>query len=165
MPDSAGRPRPIVPSFDWAFPVREVLVPCTGRIQPEHVLKAFESGADLVCAVACEEENCHYLEGSERCTRRVDYLRGILDEVGLGGERLLLFHLPGTAAEDTALGAGRPVTAGAVEAGDARIAAIRAGVSQALDGLAPTPLQTRPAAEAAEDPYLQVDISDDDNPE
>ena len=29
----------------------------------------------------------------------MDYVRGILDEVGLGGERLMLFHLPGTAAE------------------------------------------------------------------
>ena len=164
-PDSGGRPRPTLPTFDWPIPVRELLLPCTGRLQPEHVLKAFESGADLVCAIACEEDNCHYLEGSGRCTRRVDYLRRILDEVGLGGERLLLFHLPGTAAEDTALGAGRPVTAGAPEAGDARIAAIRAGVLQALDGLAPNPLQIEPVADGVEDAYLQVDISDDDNPE
>ena len=36
------------------------------------------------CVVACDEDNCHHLEGSRRCARRVDYLRGILDEVGLG---------------------------------------------------------------------------------
>jgi F420-non-reducing hydrogenase iron-sulfur subunit len=71
-PTSAGRPRPSVPNFQWPFPVREVLVSCTGRLQPEHVLKAFESGANLVCAVACQEDNCHYLEGSTRCARRVD---------------------------------------------------------------------------------------------
>jgi coenzyme F420-reducing hydrogenase delta subunit len=164
MPDRAGRSRPEVPDFDWPVPVHEVLVPCTGRLQPEHVLKAFESGADLVCTVACEEDNCHYLEGSPRCARRVDYLRDILDQVGLGGRRLLLFHLPGTAAEDTALGAGGAVTACTVEAGDTRVAAIGAAVLQALDDLAPNPLRTAPEAEAAEDPYLQVDMSDD-NPE
>ncbi|OFW57086.1 MAG: hypothetical protein A2133_06205 [Actinobacteria bacterium RBG_16_64_13] len=137
-------------------------MPCTGRLQPEHVLKAFESGADLVCTVACEEDNCHYLEGSQRCTRRVDYIRGILDEVGLGAERLLLFHLPGTAAEDTALGAAGVVPACSSEVGDARVAAIRAGVLQALDGLGPNPLHAA-LAEVTDDPYLQLDISDDDN--
>jgi hypothetical protein len=139
-----------------------VLVPCAGRLQPEHVLKAFESGARLVCAVACEEDNCHYLEGSVRCARRMDYLRIILDDVGLGGERLLLFHLPGTAAEDMALGAGRPVASCSSEAVDAQVAAIRDGVLRALDGLTPTPLDID-VTEAVEDPYQQMDASDDAN--
>jgi coenzyme F420-reducing hydrogenase delta subunit len=159
-PGSAGRSRPTAPRFNWPFPVREVLVPCTGRLQPEHVLKAFESGADLVCTVACEEDNCHYLEGSERCSRRVDYLRGILDEVGLGGERLLLFHLPGTAAEDMALGAGRPAPVCRAEAGDARIAAIRDEVLQVLAGLTSNALHIDVAG-AAEELYQQVDTGDD----
>ena len=96
---------------------------CTGRLQPEHVLKAFESGARLVCVIACDEGNCHHLEGSRRCARRVEYLRGILDEVGLGRERLLLCHLPGTAAEDMALAAARPgpvYDAGAAQAAGGR---------------------------------------------
>jgi F420-non-reducing hydrogenase iron-sulfur subunit len=164
-PSSAGRPRPTVPNFNWPFPVREVLVPCTGRIQPEHVLKAFESGADVVCAVACQEDNCHYLEGSERCARRVDYLRSILDEIGLGGRRLMLFHLPGTAAEDLALAAGKPVAACTYEAGDARVAAIRDGLMQALDGLAVNPMHTAPVTVAAGEPYQEVDTRDDDNEE
>jgi hypothetical protein len=141
--------------------VREVLVPCTGRLQPEHLLKAFETGSDLVCAIACTEDNCHYVEGSKRCARRVDYLRAILDEVGLGGERLLLFHLPGTATEDMALGAQRSSPACSTEASSSLIEAIRDGVSRALAGLTPNPLQTGSVAEAAEDPYLQVDEDDD----
>jgi hypothetical protein len=115
------------------------VVPCTGRLQPEHILKAFESGADLVCAIACQEDNCHYLEGSKRCVRRVDYLRSILREIGLKGERLLLFHLPGTAAEDMALAAGRPALPR--EDLDARLAAIRERVTQALEVLPPNPLE------------------------
>ena len=159
-PDSAGWSRPIVPRFHWPFPVHEVLVPCAGRLQPEHVLKAFESGADVVCAVACREDNCHYLEGSGRCARRVEYLRGILDEVGLGGERLLLFHLPGTAAEDMALGAGGPVPLRTAEAGDALVAAIRDEVSLTLEGVTSNPLHIE-GPEAAEELYQQVNAGDD----
>jgi coenzyme F420-reducing hydrogenase delta subunit len=162
---SAGRPRPSVPNFRWPFPVREVVVSCTGRLQPEHVLKAFESGANLVCAVACQEDNCHYLEGSKRCARRVDYLRSILDAVGLGGERLMLFHLPGTAAEDMALAAGRAVPAGASEASDAQATAIRDRVVEALASRPPNPLHEVPVAVAAGDSYQETDIRDDDNEE
>jgi F420-non-reducing hydrogenase iron-sulfur subunit len=161
-PEAGQQSRPGLPGFDWPFPVQEVLVPCTGRVQPEHFLKAFESGARLVCAVACREDNCHYLEGSKRCARRVDYVRGILDEVGLGAERLMLFHLPGTAAEDLAAGAGRPVSAFAPAAAKAEAAAIREQVLQVLATLTPTPLDI-PVSEAAEDPYQQVDTSYDDN--
>jgi F420-non-reducing hydrogenase iron-sulfur subunit len=152
-PTSAGRPRPSVPNFGWPFSVREIVVSCTGRLQPEHVLKAFESGSNMVCAVGCQEANCHFLEGSKRCARRVDYLRSILDQVGLGGERLMLFHLPGTAAEDMALAAGRAVPAGAAEAPDAQAAAIRDQVVEALAGLTSNPMQH------------SKDISDDDNKE
>lgn len=161
-PDCTGLARLSVPCFGWPIPVQEILVPCTGRIQPEHVLKAFESGADLVCAVACEEDDCHYLEGSKRCARRVDYLRSVLDEVGLGGNRLLLFHLPGSAAGDTALGAARPAPECTIEPDDPRLAAVREEVLRVLDGLAPNPLYTGPAAEAADAAY-QADTSEDDN--
>ncbi len=138
-PTSAGRPQPTVPDFGWPWWVREVLVPCTGRLQPEHVLKAFESGADLVCAVGCREDNCHYLEGSQRCARRIDYLRSILREIGLGGERLLFFTLPGTAAEDMALAAGRGTPAACSY--DLQLDAVRDQVRQAQDDLPPSPLR------------------------
>jgi hypothetical protein len=134
------------------------MVPCTGRLQPEHILKAFESGAEVVFAVACQEDNCHYLEGSKRCARRVDYLRSILEEIGLGGERLMLFHLPGTAVEDMALAAGKPVPGGTADGLDARVAAIRDQVIKALDGLPPNPC-------AAAESHQEVDISDDDSEE
>jgi F420-non-reducing hydrogenase iron-sulfur subunit len=162
-PDSASRPGPTVPEFDWPFPVREVLVPCTGRLQPEHVLKAFESGADLVLTISCDKDNCQYLQGSERWARRADYVQNILDEVGLGGERLMLFCLPGTAAEDMALGAGRPAPVCGGENTEVLISAIREAALQALDGLAPNPLCIELADETAEELYQQVDTSDEAN--
>ena len=74
----------------------------------------------------------------------------------------MLFHLPGTATEDMALGAGRSVPVCTVEVGDTQIAAIRDAVLLALDGLIPTPFDID-VSEAAEDPYQEVDISDDAN--
>ena len=164
-PTSAGRPRPAVPDFRWPWPVREILVACTGRLQPEHVLKAFESGSDVVSMVACEEDNCHYLEGSKRCARRADYLRSILDAIGLGGRRLMLFHLPGPAAEDMALAAGRPAPGCASEAPEAQAAAIRDQVVEALAALPPNPLRQAFAAGHAQESWQEVDISYDDNEE
>jgi F420-non-reducing hydrogenase iron-sulfur subunit len=127
-------------SFGWPEGVRQVVVPCTGRLQPEHMLKAFEAGADAVCAIGCEDGDCHYLEGSKRCTRRVDYLRALLDEIGLGGERLLRFQLKDTAAAG----------------------AIRDQVLEAVEKLPRNPLD---GARVAESSYQEVEISDDDNPE
>ncbi len=103
-PSSTNRPAPSPPEFGWPVPVRELLVPCTGRLQPEHVLKAFEVGADVVCVIGCVEDNCHTLEGSCRCARRIDYVRGLLDQIGIGRDRLWLYRLPGSAREDMALG-------------------------------------------------------------
>lgn len=162
-PDSGGRPRPAAPCFDWDFPVNEVLVACTGRLQPEHVLKAFEAGADVVLTVSCDEDNCQYLQGSARWARRVDYVRSLLDEIGLGGERLLHYSLPGTATQDTALGAGRPAPACAPESADDRIAAIRAAVLQTMAGLTANPLGALLVGAADEEIYQQVDTSDEAN--
>jgi coenzyme F420-reducing hydrogenase delta subunit len=161
-PESAYRSRPEVPRFAWPFPAQEVIVPCSGRLQPEHVLKAFESGARLVGVIGCEEDNCHYLEGSKRCSRRVEYLRGLLSEIGLGGERLLLFHLPGTAGEDMLVVTGRSSPGGSDETIDERVAAIREKVVDVLSWLTPTPLDIS-VSEAAQDPYQQVDTNYDDN--
>jgi len=150
-PTSAGRPRPTGPEFGWPWPVREILVACTGRLQPEHVLKAFESGSDAVAMVACEEDNCHYVEGSKRCARRADYLRSILNAIGLSGERLMLFHLPGTAEEDMALAAGRSAAACDPEALAAQATAIRDRVIEALRALPPNPLNKVHAAVQGEE--------------
>jgi coenzyme F420-reducing hydrogenase delta subunit len=84
------------PEPDRLIEVHEVALPCTGRLQPEHLLKALEAGADLVCVVACAKSDCHHLEGNRRAERRIGYVEKLLDEIGLGGERLMLFHLAGS---------------------------------------------------------------------
>jgi coenzyme F420-reducing hydrogenase delta subunit len=115
-PTSGVRSAPSRLGHAWPFSVDQVMVPCAGKLQPEHLLKAFEGGADLVCVLACGGDNCHYLEGSRRAQRRVEYVRRLLDEVGVGGERLLMANLPGSAREDMAAAGGEPaLLAGARE--------------------------------------------------
>ncbi len=160
-PTSAGRPRPVVPDFRWPLAVEQVLLPCAGRLQPEHVLKAFEAGADAVCAVACREDNCHHLDGSKRCARRVDHVRSILDQVGLGGERLLFFSLPGSAAEDLALGAGLAAPARGAAALDERVAAVREQVVAEVERLPQSPLHAGAAQAPASSSPEETDPADD----
>jgi F420-non-reducing hydrogenase iron-sulfur subunit len=159
---SAGRPRPAVPDFNWPFPVDRIVVPCAGRIQPEHVLKTFEAGADLVSIIACEGDNCHYIEGSARCTRRVEFIRSIIEEIGLGGERLLLAFLPGSAAEDLLADSGKPAQAANSDSLAARIISVREETVRTLKILPKNPL--RPA-DADEVPGKNIreglDITDD----
>jgi F420-non-reducing hydrogenase iron-sulfur subunit len=138
---SAKRARPVVPDLRLPGRVQQVIIPCAGRLQPEHVLRAFENGSTVVSVVACQEDNCHHIEGSRRCSRRVDYLRSILNEIGLGEERLLLSCLPGSAMEDLALATGKSAGKGISGSMDAQVAAIRDQVVQALRTLPPNPLQ------------------------
>jgi hypothetical protein len=55
------------------------------------------------------------------------------------------------------------VAACTYEAEDARLAAIRDGLIEALSGLAANPMLTAPAAVAAGGPYQEVDTRNDDN--
>jgi coenzyme F420-reducing hydrogenase delta subunit len=138
---SAKRARPTVPDLRLPGTVRQVIIPCTGRLQPEHVLKAFETGSSVVSVIACQDDNCHYIEGSRRCARRVDYIRSILKEIGLGDERLLLSYLPGSAMEDLALATGEGAGNISSDTLEAQVAAIRDQVLQALRTNPPNPLQ------------------------
>jgi len=138
---SARRSRPEVPDFGLPGRVRQIVIPCAGRLQPENVLKAFESGSDVVAVTACEEGNCHYAEGSRRCALRVEFIRSLLQEIGLGEGRLLLCHLPGSAAEDLKLTSGDPEVSSSSESLEAKIAEIRDQIAEALRVCPPNPLR------------------------
>jgi F420-non-reducing hydrogenase iron-sulfur subunit len=136
-----------LPVLPWPAPVQEIAVPCAGRLQPEHLLKAFEAGADLVCVVACNQDNCHHLEGSRRAARRSAFVQGLLDEIGSSGDRLLLLHLPGTARQDMAAGlpGAAPTVAGngAAELA-AAFTALAEQVTARLKALPPNPMHLPP---------------------
>jgi F420-non-reducing hydrogenase iron-sulfur subunit len=73
--------------------IRVVRVPCTGKVDVLHILKAFEKGADGVYVVGCMEGDCRFNSGNLRARKRVEAARGILNTVGIGGERVAMFNL------------------------------------------------------------------------
>jgi F420-non-reducing hydrogenase iron-sulfur subunit len=73
--------------------VRVMHVPCTGKIEMEHILSAFEKGIDGVLIAGCLEGGCHFLEGNLRAKRRTEYLQEMLDQIGVGRTRLRMVNL------------------------------------------------------------------------
>jgi F420-non-reducing hydrogenase iron-sulfur subunit len=73
--------------------IRIIQVPCTGRVDVIHLMEAFQRGADGVYVVGCLEGECHYLTGNLRAKKRVQYTKELLDEIGVGGNRLEMYNI------------------------------------------------------------------------
>jgi F420-non-reducing hydrogenase iron-sulfur subunit len=75
-----------------AYPpnVRVIRVMCTGRVDPQFVLKAYEQGADGVIILGCHPGDCHYKEQNYRMIQRHAILLRILSEFGIREERCRL---------------------------------------------------------------------------
>jgi len=86
--DMAGSAR-----MQYPANVRIVKYLCTGRVDILHILKAFEAGADGVMVSGCEAGSCHFLEGNLRARERVEYAQQLLEEVGLGRDRLQMYEI------------------------------------------------------------------------
>lgn len=70
--------------------IRIIRVPCSGRIDPLFVVKAFQVGADGVLIAGCHPGDCHYAEGNYHLRRRFALLRPFLDYLGIEKERFRL---------------------------------------------------------------------------
>ncbi len=68
--------------------VKIVRVPCSGKVDAIHIMKAFEKGADGVYVAGCLEGDCHFKNGNMKVSRRVNYIKKLLDEIGINGDRL-----------------------------------------------------------------------------
>ena len=69
--------------------IRLVRVPCSGRINPQFILKAFEKGFDGVLVSGCHPGDCHYAKGNYYARRRIMLLKKMLEYMGIEPER---FH-------------------------------------------------------------------------
>lgn len=107
--------------------IRVIEVPCSGKVDPVILLRAFEEGADGVYVAGCMEGDCHFLKGNFRAKKRVQAVKKILDQIGLGGRRLEMFNL--SAAMGT------------------RFAEIATDMTRRIEELGPSPI--RPEALAA----------------
>jgi F420-non-reducing hydrogenase iron-sulfur subunit len=67
-----------------------IRVMCSGRVDPQFVLKAFQKGADGVLICGCHPGDCHYAEGNYKAARRVPLLKKMLAQMGIEEGRLQL---------------------------------------------------------------------------
>jgi F420-non-reducing hydrogenase iron-sulfur subunit len=73
--------------------VKIIQVPCSGRVDILHLLRAIEDGADGVYVAGCLEGECHYLTGNLKAKKRVGYVKRVLGEIGVEPERVEMFNL------------------------------------------------------------------------
>ena len=74
--------------LEYPANVRIIRLPCTGRIDFNLVVKAFEVGADAVLVSGCHPGDCHYTAGNFHARRRWKLFRELLDTVGIDTNRI-----------------------------------------------------------------------------
>ncbi len=70
-----------------------IQLPCSGRVDMLHLLKAIEEGADGVCVAGCLEGECHFVEGNLKTKKKVLAVKKVLEEAGVEPERVEMFNL------------------------------------------------------------------------
>jgi len=83
--DLAGTAR-----IHYAPNMRPIRVMCSGRVDPQFVLKALREGADGVMIAGCHPGECHYVEGNIKALRRYILLKRMLRQLGIEEERVQL---------------------------------------------------------------------------
>jgi len=86
--DLAGGSRCAYPSS-----IKIIAVPCTGRVDIMHLLKTLEDGADGVMVAGCLPGRCHFQVGNLYANQRVQYIRELVEEIGLERERVRMVNV------------------------------------------------------------------------
>jgi F420-non-reducing hydrogenase iron-sulfur subunit len=69
---------------------RVIRIMCSGRIEPSHIINAFEAGADGVIVSGCHPGDCHYISGNLNAEKRINQLKKLFDIIGFDSQRLRL---------------------------------------------------------------------------
>jgi heterodisulfide reductase subunit A len=83
--DAAGISRLQYPSN-----ARVIRTMCSGRVDEDFILRAFELGAPIVLVSGCHFGDCHYINANHWTQRRLDRLWNKLEKLGIRTERLQL---------------------------------------------------------------------------
>ncbi len=67
--------------------VKIIKVPCSCRVNPMFILRAFQRGADGVILCGCHPGDCHYTSGNYYTRRRMSLLFSMLNFLGIEKER------------------------------------------------------------------------------
>ena len=86
--------------LEYPSNVRIVRLPCTGRIDFNLIVKAFEIGADAVLVSGCHPGDCHYTAGNFHARRRWMLFRSLLDTLGIDMDRI---HFTWISAAESAI--------------------------------------------------------------
>lgn len=70
--------------------VKLVLLPCSSKMEVPQLLQLLQQGSDALILAACPQGACRFLTGNDRAQKRVDFARGLLEQVGMGADRLVL---------------------------------------------------------------------------
>ncbi len=70
--------------------IRDIRVPCSGRVSPEIIMRTFEQGADGVLVLGCHIGECHYNTGNHRAAKRLPVVQALMAYAGLEPERVRL---------------------------------------------------------------------------
>jgi len=81
--DLAGTSR-----FTYPPNVKIVQVPCSGRVDPIMIFKAFVEGYDGVLVSGCHPGDCHYGTGNYHARRKLAITRKLLEFVGVHPDRM-----------------------------------------------------------------------------
>ena len=79
--DLAGNNR-----LNYPADVKIIRVPCSCRVNPSFVLRAFQRGADGVLICGCHPGDCHYTTGNYYTRRRMTLLFSMLSYLGIEKE-------------------------------------------------------------------------------
>ncbi|KPJ78759.1 MAG: hypothetical protein AMJ54_02225 [Deltaproteobacteria bacterium SG8_13] len=79
--------------LEYPASVKIIHVPCSGKVDVLHLLRAIQKGADGAYIVGCLEGSCHFNEGNYRAKERVQYVSSLLEEVGIEGDRVRMYNL------------------------------------------------------------------------
>jgi coenzyme F420-reducing hydrogenase delta subunit len=69
--------------------LKPISIPCAGKLDLLYLVKLFETGAEGVILISCGKGECKYLEGNLRALKRVKSVDALLEEIGMGGGRVM----------------------------------------------------------------------------
>jgi coenzyme F420-reducing hydrogenase delta subunit len=82
--------------------IKVISLPCSGKLNVPYLIKAFETGADGVLVITCEQEKCQNIEGNKRAIKRVEAIDSLNEEIGLGRGRIAVIQAPEDRDENVA---------------------------------------------------------------
>ena len=78
--------------------IRIIRIPCSGRVNPQFILRAFQKGYDGVLVCGCHPGDCHYSSGNYYTRRRLLLLKRLLAYAGIEQERFQAQWISGSEA-------------------------------------------------------------------